>query len=185
MRATGDDSLVALFETAAGALIQLAYVPSGPGRRWIQRSVHGRDGSMSVPRDRTGGAVVVDARRAHAQRRRAARASSAASSSTGVAADFFGAEGTEYDLPFAEVDAATIAIELDDFLGAVAEQRLARGRRARRPAGRRRPSGRSPSRARAAAWCAIADVADGTISAAQEPIDVRSACCTEASWSMA
>src|SRR5450755_458400 len=59
MTATGEDSLVALYETASGVLIQLAYVPSGPGREWTQRSVHGREGSMSVPRDRTGGAVLV------------------------------------------------------------------------------------------------------------------------------
>ena len=59
MRATGDDSIVALYETSSGIFIQLCYLPSGPGRRWVQRTVHGRRGSMAVPPDRSGGAVVV------------------------------------------------------------------------------------------------------------------------------
>ena len=67
-----------------------------------------------------------------------------------MTADFFGAEGTEYDLPFAQVDAATIAIELDDFIGAIAQGRSPEvdGSAAcwRWPA-----SGRSPNRARRAA----------------------------------
>jgi predicted dehydrogenase len=122
MRATGDDSLVALFRTEPGALIQLAYIPSGPGRHWVQRSVHGRRGSMSIPPDRTGGAVVVqigertlsgsDLRRELGD-----------FELDGVTAAFFGASGTEYDLPFSEIDAAIIAIELDDFAHAVAERR--------------------------------------------------------------
>ena len=44
IRATGEDSLVALFESASGVLAQLAFVPSGPGHHWLQRSVHGRAG---------------------------------------------------------------------------------------------------------------------------------------------
>ena len=59
IRATGEDSLVALYRAVSGVLIQLCYLPSGPGRRWVQRSVHGRRGSMTVPPDRSGGAVVV------------------------------------------------------------------------------------------------------------------------------
>jgi predicted dehydrogenase len=169
MRATGDDSLLGIFETAGGTLIQLTYLPSGPGRRWIRRSLHGRNGSMSVPFDRTGGPVVVELGErvlTGAQ----LRAELGDFRLTGVTADFFGPEGTEYDLPFAQVDAATIAIELDDFIAAIAE-------------------GRSPEvdgvgglLAVAGVWALaesreaggfvrIADVADGTISAAQDPID--------------
>ena len=57
---TGEDSVVAMFRMQSGVLVQLAYVPSGPGERWWQRSLHGRLGSISVPRDRTGGALVLD-----------------------------------------------------------------------------------------------------------------------------
>ena len=42
MTATGDDSLVALFATSRGVMVELTYLPSGPGRQWTQRSVHGR-----------------------------------------------------------------------------------------------------------------------------------------------
>ena len=169
MRATGDDSLVALYETTNGVPIQLTYIPSGPGRQWTQRSVHGRGGSMSVPRDRTGQPVVVElgSRRLLGAE---LRAELGGFQLEGVAASFFGAEGTEYEMAFEEVDAATIAIELDDFLRAVA--------------GGRSPEvdGRDGLLAVAAVWAvaeshqcgsvvAIAEVADGTISAAQDEVD--------------
>jgi predicted dehydrogenase len=169
MRADGDDSLVALFETADGALIQLAYVPSGPGRIWGQRSIHGREGSMSVPGDRTGGAVVVtlgDRTLSGPELRRELGGFKL----DGVAAALFGAEGTEYELPFADVDAATIAIEIDDFLRAVAERRPPEvdgvgGLRAVAAVWAVTESRRRD------AWVRIDDVADGTISAAQDAID--------------
>jgi predicted dehydrogenase len=169
MVATGDDSLVALYQAASGVLIQLSYIPSGPGRDWIARTVHGRHGSMSVPQDRSGEAVVVqlgDRVLAGSDLRRELGGFEL----QGVAAQFFGAGGTEYDLPFAEVDAATIAIELDDFIRAVAE-------------------GTSPEvdgsgglDAVAAVWgvaessqlggpVRLADVIDGTVHAAQDPVD--------------
>jgi len=169
MTATGEDSLVALFETTAGVPIQLSYIPSGPGHQWTQRSVHGRHGSMSVPRDRTGQAVVVElgSRRLSGAE---LRAELGGFELEGVAAEFFGASGTEYDLPFEEVDAATIAIELDDFIGAVA---------AGRPP---EVDGRGGLAVVAGVWaicesrdlgCAVrvADVADGTLSQSQDPVD--------------
>jgi predicted dehydrogenase len=169
MRATGEDSLVALFETRRGALIQLAFLPSGPGHAWIQRSVHGREGSMSVPRDRTGEAVVVTLGERTLSRGELRR-ELGGFELDGVAAALFGPRGTEYELPFADVDAATIAIEIDDFLGAVAADRAPE------------VDGRGGLLAVAAVWAVaeshaqggwvrIEDVADGSISAAQDPID--------------
>ncbi len=169
IKATGDDSLVALYETASGVLIQLCYLPSGPGRRWVQRSVHGRLGSMAVPPDRSGGAVVVqlgDLILSGAELRKELGGFEL----EGVAASFFGSEGTEYQLPFAEVDAATIAIELDDFANAVRERRSPE------------VDGRAGLRAVAGVWAVaesrllgaavrIAEVADGTVSIAQRPVD--------------
>jgi predicted dehydrogenase len=169
MRATGEDSVVALYETASGVPIQLAYVPSGPGRIWTQRTVHGANGSISVPVDRTGEPVVVTL---------GERALSGADLRRelggflldGVTGKLFGPEGTEYDMPFAEVDAALIAIEIDDFVSAVSE-------------------GRSPEvdgldglLAVAGLWAVIesqargerleiADVANGSITTAQDPVD--------------
>jgi predicted dehydrogenase len=169
MAATGEDSLVALFETAAGVAIQLSYIPSGPGHQWTQRSVHGRHGSMSVPRDRTGQSVVVElgSRRLSGAQ---LRDELGGFGLEGVAAEFFGAAGTEYDLPFEEVDAATIAIELDDFIDAVATGRPPE------------VDGRGGLAAVAGVWAIcesrdlgssvrIADVADGTLSQSQDPVD--------------
>ena len=169
IRATGDDSLVAQFESAAGVLALLAFVPSGPGRHWLQRSVHGRAGSMSVPPDRSGGAVIVrlgDRTLSGSELRREL----GGFEFDGVTAAFFGPTGTEYDRPFAEVDAALIAIELDDFIRAVADGRAPE------------VDGVGGLRAVAAVWgvaesrevgtsVRIDDVADGTISAAQDDID--------------
>jgi hypothetical protein len=131
--------------------------------------VHGREGSMSVPRDRTGGAVVVQ-RGDHSLSGTALRLELGGFELDGVAADFFGANGTEYDLPFAEVDAATIAIELDDFARAIDERSAPE------------VDGLAGLLAVAGVWAVsesrlaggsvrIADVADGAISAAQDPID--------------
>jgi predicted dehydrogenase len=121
IRATGDDSLVATYEMDSGVLVQLSYVPSGPGQQWSQRSLHGRNGSMTVPRDRTGGAVTVDLD-GRLLSGAALRAELGGFELDGVTAAFFGAEGTEYDKPFSDVDAATIGIELDDFGRAIAEK---------------------------------------------------------------
>ncbi|HTW98780.1 MAG TPA: Gfo/Idh/MocA family oxidoreductase [Acidimicrobiales bacterium] len=120
IRATGDDSVVATYEMASGVLVQLSYVPSGPGRHWSQRSLHGRNGSMSVPPDRTGQPVVVELG-AKLLSGAALRAELGGFELDGVTAALFGADGTEYDKPFSEIDAATIGIELDDFGRAVSE----------------------------------------------------------------
>ena len=166
--ATGEDSLVATYQAESGVLIQLAYLPSGPGRIWMQRSVHGRGGSMSVPPDRSGGAVIVELG-GRMLTGADLRQELGGFSLDGVAASFFGPAGTEYDLPFAEVDAATIAIELDDFIGAVSERRLPE------------VDGLGGLLAVAAVWAVtestvragpvrVADVAAGTVSAAQDPV---------------
>ena len=169
IEATGDDSIVAMFRATSGVLAQLAFVPSGPGRQFVQRSLHGRAGSMTVPRDRTGGPVVVqlgERTLSGAELRKELGGFEL----SGAAASFFGPDGTEYERPFPEIDAATIGIELDDFALAIAEDRqpevdgrggllavaiiwaVAESQKAGRPVG-------------------IAEVADGTVDAAQADVD--------------
>jgi len=102
----------------------------------------------------------------------------------GTAGMLFGREGTEYDLPFADVDAATIGIELDDFAAAVLE--------------RRSPEidGIGGLLAVAAVWAVaesreagesvrVADVAEGTVSAAQDHLDEKLGLRTETSGEVA
>jgi predicted dehydrogenase len=169
MRATGEDSLVALYETESGVLIQLSYLPSGPGRRWIGRTVHGRRGSMSVAPDRSGGGVAVQLGD-RVLRGAELRRTLGGFALTGVAAALFGAHGTEYELPFEEADAALIAIELDDFVSALDCGRAPE------------VDGRDGLLAVAAVWAvsearasggavSVGDVADGTVSVAQAPVD--------------
>jgi predicted dehydrogenase len=169
IRASGEDSLVAVYETASGVFVQLAYVPSGPGRHWIQRSLHGRGGSMSVPPDRSGGAVIVrlgNRTLSGAELRRELGGFEL----DGVTAAFFGEHGTEYDLPFDDVDAATIAIELEDFVRAVADGLPPEVDGYAGLAAVAAVWGVAESRERGAR-VRVADVADGKVSAAQDPVD--------------
>ena len=88
-----------------------------------------------------------------------------------MAAALFGREGTEYELPFAEVDAATIAIELDDFACAVSSGRQAE---VDGPAGLRAVAGVwavAESQAQGTPM-QIDKVADGTVSSSQRPVDM-------------
>jgi hypothetical protein len=124
---------------------------------------------MSIPRDRTGDPVVVSlgSRRLSGAE---LRKELGGFELEGVAAAFFGSDGTEYDLPFEQVDAATIAIELDDFVTAVAQRRAPEVDGAGGLAAVAGVWAVAESMARGSA-VRIADVADGTVSAAQDPVD--------------
>ena len=115
---TAEDSMVAIFRMKSGVLVQLGHVPSGPGRDWYQRSVHGRLGSLEIPHDRRGGAPVL--RRANGELAgRQILKELPRFELDPVAASIFGKEGVEYDLPFPTSDAGQIAIEQHDFARAV------------------------------------------------------------------
>jgi predicted dehydrogenase len=117
-RATGADSLAGLYQSESGVFIQLTYIPSGPGTRFWRRTIHGRNGSMSIPRDRTGDPVIVqlgDEQLSGAALREAVGGFLL----DGITAALFGPEGTEYQRTPEYTDAANIAIELDDFAQAV------------------------------------------------------------------
>jgi predicted dehydrogenase len=170
-RATGDDSLVGLYQSESGVFVQLTYIPSGPGTHFRQRTIHGRNGSISVPRDRTGDPVSVqigDEQLSGAALREAVGGFAL----DGVTAAFFGSEGTEYQRPFEYVDAANIGIELDDFAQAV---------RAGKPV---EVDGNGGLAAVAGVWAlaesehlgqavAIADISSGALRAAQAELDTQ------------
>jgi predicted dehydrogenase len=115
--ATGEDSIVALYRMRSGVHVQLSYIPSGPGHTYARRTLHGRDGSMEVYRDRSGQAPVV--RRADGEL--AGKDLLAQLPDFGLdelSTRLFGPHGG-YDLPFAAADAGHLAIELHDFAEAV------------------------------------------------------------------
>jgi predicted dehydrogenase len=118
IEATAEDSLVATFCMASGVAVQLSQLPSGPGMRWYQRTVHGRNGSLEIPQDRRGGGPVLRLGE------RTLRGKELFSILPGFALDeitaqLFGADAAEYEMPFPEADRRHIAIELHDFASAV------------------------------------------------------------------
>jgi predicted dehydrogenase len=170
-RATGSDSLVGLYQSESGVFVQLTYIPSGPGTHFRQRTIHGRNGSMSVPRDRTGDPVTVQLGR---EQLSGAELREAVGGFTlgGVTAAFFGSAGTEYQRPSEYVDAANIGIELDDFAQAI---------RAGKPV---EVDGNGGLAAVAGVWAlaesehlgqavAIADISSGALRAAQAELDTQ------------
>jgi len=119
--ATGEDSVVALYAMEDGSSAFLSWIPSGPGHTYLERSIHGRNGSVVLPPDRSGGDLRV---------RLAGR-------DLGIAdllrelpagtideptARLFG-DPVHPDRPFAEVDAAHLAVTLHDFARAVLDGR--------------------------------------------------------------
>ena len=170
-QATGDDSLVGLYQSESGVFAQLTYIPSGPGTTFRQRTMHGRNGSMSVPRDRTGDPVTVRLG-SNELSGAALREAVGGFALDGITAAFFGPQGTEYQRPFEYVDAANIGIELDDFAQAV---------RASKPV---EVDGRGGLAAVAGVWAlaesqhlgqavAIAEVVSGDVRAAQAYLDAH------------
>jgi predicted dehydrogenase len=116
--ADAEDSVVAHLRMKSGVLVQLSYVPSGPGGNFYQRSLHGRLGSLEIPRDRTGGAVVL--RRAGGTLTGAELLAELPGFQLDpVTTALFGPRGVTYRMDFAEADARHIAIELHDFAEAV------------------------------------------------------------------
>jgi predicted dehydrogenase len=118
---TGEDSLVATYRMKSGALSQITYLPSGPGPRFVQRTVHGRAGSLEAPRDRTGGEVVLNAGGERIAGEALVRAVDGFALDELTARLFDGK--VVYTLPFNDSDAALIAIELYDFAAAILDRR--------------------------------------------------------------
>ena len=122
MEATGEDSVIAMYRMKSGVTATLAYVPSGPGHSYFQRSLHGRDGSMEVPRDRTGNEVEL--RRADGVRRGKEMLDALPDFELdGITGRLFGERTVSYDWPFERIDASHLAIELHDFATAILEDR--------------------------------------------------------------
>ncbi len=117
VEATGEDLLIATYKMKSGALAQITYLPSGPGHRWYQRTVHGRGGSIEAPRDRTGGEVIL--RRAEGELSgEAIRAEIPDFHLDELTARLFD-DKVVYSKTASEADAALIAIEIHDFADAI------------------------------------------------------------------
>lgn len=123
--ATGEDSVVALYRMASGALAQLACT-AGRGSQGWERSVHGRLGALYVPSERTGRPVVLRLQGRELKGREILPLLGGFHLDE-ITERLFGAEGVEYDLPADAphpgyaIDARHLAIEYHDFGQAILE----------------------------------------------------------------
>lgn len=119
--ATGEDSVIALYRMEGGASAMLSWIPSGPGHLYLERSVHGRGGSMLVPSDRSGKDLLVrlDGRALGAHDLLRELPPGTIDEPT---ERLFG-DPVHPDRPFAEVDAAHLAVTIHDFARAVLDGR--------------------------------------------------------------
>ena len=120
----GEDALFASMLTRDGVDVQFSYLPSGRGKHYGERTVHGTRGSMEVPPDRTDGDVIV-----HLEGRTLVGAQIAAElgdafTLSPVTTAILGPDGTGgKGADWSSVDSGYLAIEIEDFIGAVLNKR--------------------------------------------------------------
>lgn len=124
---TGEDALFASMQTKAGVDVQYTYLPSGLGKRYQQRSLHGTKGSMTVPPDRSDGDVVVylaDRELKGQELIEELKKLGAFININDVTKAVLGPDGTGgKGAAWADVDAGYLAVEIADFIEAVFEKR--------------------------------------------------------------
>ena len=119
VQATGEDSVVALYRMASGALAQLTLVDGRGGRGW-ERSVHGQHGALYVPSERTGNPVLLRLEGRELSGREILPLLPDFQLDE-ITARLFGADGVVYELPSDAphpgyaIDARHLAIEYYDF----------------------------------------------------------------------
>ena len=121
--ADAEDLMVGVVRFASGALGNLMLNLAGRGASHFQRVVFGTGGSLSIPQDRTGLPLYLTQRRngqdiAVPEPELLDLVPEYALDAT-TAALFGGDRLTSYDLPWTEIDANLLAIELDDFAGTI------------------------------------------------------------------
>lgn len=118
--ATGEDSFVATYVMQSGLMVQMAYVASGPGKGYTQRTVHGRNGSLEIANDRTGIAPILH--RADGDVTGRALADLVGFKLDPLTEALYGPD-CAYSLSWEETDSGLLAIEIHDFAAAIAEGR--------------------------------------------------------------
>jgi predicted dehydrogenase len=123
VEATGEDSVVALYRMASGAVAQLTLAEGRGGQGW-ERSVHGQMGSVYAPGERNGNPVRL---RLVGQEFRGKEILSLLPDFhlNEITERLFGSDGVEYELPTDAphpgyaIDARHLAIEYHDFAQAI------------------------------------------------------------------
>ena len=125
VEATGEDSVVALYRMASGAVANLTLVEGRGGKGW-ERSVHGPAGAVYASGERNGNPVLL---RLEGKEYRGKEVLELLPDFEldEITARLFGPDGVEYGLPTEEphpgyaIDARHLAIEYHDFARAILE----------------------------------------------------------------
>ena len=124
---TGEDALFASMQTKDGIDVQYTYLPSGVGKRYQQRSLHGTKGSMTVPPDRSDGDTVVHLGDRELKGEELIKELAALGTHVNindVTKAVLGPDGTGgKGAAWAEVDAGYLAVEIADFIDAIKNKR--------------------------------------------------------------
>lgn len=114
VEATGEDSVIALYRMKSGVMCQFTYIPAGRGSRHFERTVHGRAATMIAPGDRNGRPVIV--KFPNQELRGKDILPLLPNFQLGeITERLFGKSVVEYQLPFPDIDASHLAIEMHDF----------------------------------------------------------------------
>ncbi|MEQ6897792.1 Gfo/Idh/MocA family oxidoreductase [Microbacterium sp. KR10-403] len=120
----GEDSLVAAMTTTSGVDVHLAYIPSGRGIGYGERVLHGRNGSLQIPPDRSDGDIVLHLADGTRRGQEVAAFLGDRFQLDPVTAAVLGPDGTGgKGAPWGDVDAGHLAVELADFADAVLDGR--------------------------------------------------------------
>lgn len=114
VEATGEDSVIALYRMKSGLMCQFTYIPAGRGGRHFDRTVHGRAATMIAPGDRNGRPVILSLPGSELRGRDILPLLPNFRLDE-ITERLFGTRAVEYQLPFPEVDAGHLAIEMHDF----------------------------------------------------------------------
>jgi predicted dehydrogenase len=119
-QATAEDAAYATIHFENGAVAQYIEDHAGHGQRIWSRQIHGAKGSLDLPNDRSGGSIGLTRNRTDVidDGRILEMVPDFRLDST-TATLFGGDRLWRYDLPFEKIDRKLIAVEYDDFAGAI------------------------------------------------------------------
>lgn len=116
----GEDALFATMRTKSGVDVQFTYLPSGPGKNYRLRVVHGSKGSVEVPGDRSDGDIFVHLEGGTLKNEEIVQELGDKFSLSAVTKAVLGPDGTGgKGASWADVDSGYLAVEMHDFIDAV------------------------------------------------------------------
>jgi predicted dehydrogenase len=120
----GEDALFATMRTKSGIDVQFTYLPSGPGKNYRLRVVHGSKGSVEVPGDRSDGDIFLHLAGRTLKNEEIAQELGDKFALNPVTKALLGPDGTGgKGGAWADVDSGYLGVEMYDFIDAVLTNR--------------------------------------------------------------